>query len=235
MARMAASSALFRSRRIEVIPYCLDTQVFCPTECAVARRRLSLPQDKHVVLFSALTGDGDKRKGLHLLKSAFESLARNGTAGPICLAVAGMNGDKRDSSFSFDVHYLGILKRETEMALACAAADVFVAPSMEDNLPNTVLEALSCGTPCVAFDIGGMGDMIDHRMNGYLAKPFDVDDLAMGIRWVLADENRRRSLSDAARKKAVEKYGFESIARRHARLYEELTVTTKRPKGNSFC
>lgn len=235
MARMAASSALFRSRRIEVIPYCLDTQIFCPTERAVARRRLSLPHDKHVVLFSALTGDGDKRKGLHLLQSAFEILAKDGNAGSICLAVAGMNGEKRDASFSFDVHYLGILKREQEMALACAAADVFVAPSMEDNLPNTVLEAMSCGTSCVAFDIGGMGDMIDHRMNGYLAKPFDVDDLAMGIRWVLADENRRRSLSDAARKKVMEEYGFEPIARRHMRLYEDLTLTTKRSKGTSFC
>ena len=235
MASMAASSALFCSRRIEVIPYCLDTEVFCPIERAVARRKLFLPHDKHLVLFSALTGDGDKRKGLHLLKSAFERLAKNGNAASICLAVAGMNRDKQTSSFSFDVHYLGILKQEAEVALACAAADVFVAPSMEDNLPNTVLEALSCGTPCVAFDIGGMGDMIDHLTNGYLAKPFDVDDLAMGIRWVLADENRRRSLGDAARKKVVAEYGFEPIARRHVRLYEELTLTTKRSKGASFC
>lgn len=235
MARMAASSALFRSRRIEVIPYCLDTQVFCPTECAVARRRLSLPHDKQVVLFSALTGDGDKRKGLHLLKSAFESLAKNGNAGPICLAVAGMNGEKRASSFSFDVHYLGILKREEEMALACAAADVFVAPSMEDNLPNTVLEALSCGTPCVAFDIGGMRDMIEHQKNGYLARPFDTDDLAGGIKWVLANGNRRRSLGEAARNKVVAEYGFDRIARRHLRLYEELTLATKRSRGVGMC
>jgi glycosyltransferase involved in cell wall biosynthesis len=106
---------------------------------------------------------------------------------------------------------------------------------MEDNLPNTVLEALSCGTPCVAFDIGGMSDMIDHQKNGYLAKPFDVDDLAMGIRWVLADENRRRSLGRAARNKVVAEYGFESIARRHVRLYEELTLATNRSKGASLC
>jgi glycosyltransferase involved in cell wall biosynthesis len=66
-----------------------------------------------------------------------------------------------------------------------SAADMFVAPSLQDNLPNTVMEALACGTPSVAFDIGGMSDMIVHKQNSYLAKPFDVHDLVRGLEWVV--------------------------------------------------
>lgn len=235
LSRLTASSALFRDRRVEVIPNCIDIDVFQPCDQAAARRVFSLPPNRKILLFCALTADGDQRKGFHFLHHALERLAKNVERDSITLAVMGMRAPSARPTAPFPIHPLGILQEDRKVALAYAAADVFLAPSMEDNLPNTVMEALSCGTPCVAFNIGGMSDMIDHQKNGYLAEAFDEDDLAMGIRWVLADEHRRRSLSGAARKKVVEEYGFEPIARHHVRLYEELTLTTKRTKGVEIC
>ena len=75
---------------------------------------------------------------------------------------------------------------EEQMAAMYAAADVFVTPSLQDNLPNTIVEAMSCGTPCVGFNIGGIPEMIHHQQDGYVARYCDTHDLAAGIRYVLA-------------------------------------------------
>jgi glycosyltransferase involved in cell wall biosynthesis len=89
------------------------------------------------------------------------------------------------------------------------------------------MEALSCGTPCVAFDVGGMKDMIDHQKNGYLAKPYDADEFAGGIYWILADEVRRCGLADQARDKVVKEFGTEHVAGQHLKLYEDLVSASK--------
>jgi glycosyltransferase involved in cell wall biosynthesis len=102
--------------------------------------------------------------------------------------------------------------------------DVFVAPSIQDNLPNTVMEAMACGTPSIAFNIGGMPDMIDHKQNGYLAEPFDEADFAHGIRWILADEQRYHTLAAQARLDAEIRFDLKKIAARYAALYEEITA-----------
>ncbi len=83
---------------------------------------------------------------------------------------------------------MGHLHDEISLALLYSAVDVFVAPSRQDNLPNTVVEAIACGTPTVAFKIGGMPDLIQHQVSGYLALPDDVKDLARGIEWVLEQQ-----------------------------------------------
>jgi glycosyltransferase involved in cell wall biosynthesis len=90
---------------------------------------------------------------------------------------------------------------------------------VQDNLPNTVMESLACGTPCVAFDIGGMPDMIDHQQNGYLAKPFNTDDLAKGIVWVLEDEERLRKLGSNSREKVEQNFTLEIQARKYLSMY----------------
>ena len=119
-------------------------------------------------------------------------------------------------------HYLGCLQDEISMALVYAAADVFVAPSLEDNLPNTVLESLSCGTPVVAFDIGGMPDMVSHKNNGYLAPGFDTTDLANGLLWVMDDKLRWEHLSHEARSTVVQSFTLQHSAGRYVDLYEEI-------------
>ena len=102
-----------------------------------------------------------------------------------------------------------------------SAADVFVAPSRMENLANTVLESLACGTPVVAFDIGGMPDAIDHQVNGYLARPFDTADLARGIAWVL-DHPDIASVREAARAKIVSGFSLDQEIDAYLRIYEEL-------------
>jgi glycosyltransferase involved in cell wall biosynthesis len=110
------------------------------------------------------------------------------------------------------------------MALLYAAADVLVAPYVQDNLSNVVMEALACGIPVVAFDVGGMSDMVDHLQVGYLAQPFDVADLARGLEWVLADPERCKALGRAARSKAEKEYEISYIANRYAALYRSVLL-----------
>jgi glycosyltransferase involved in cell wall biosynthesis len=103
--------------------------------------------------------------------------------------------------------------------MAYCAADVFVAPSRQDNLPNTAIEAQACGTPVVAFDIGGLPDIVVHRESGWLAKAFDTADLAAGIQWVIEDAGRRARLGESARGFALERYSELVIARRYMDVY----------------
>jgi glycosyltransferase involved in cell wall biosynthesis len=113
-----------------------------------------------------------------------------------------------------------------EAALIYAAADVFVAPSVQDNLPNTVMAALACGTPCVAFKIGGMPDLIEHKQNGYLAHPFAIEYLAQGMAWVLESRQRWQVLSSRAREKVEQEFTLEKQARRYLSVFEEVSTTT---------
>jgi glycosyltransferase involved in cell wall biosynthesis len=226
LARLAASSALMRGRRVEVIPNCLDTDVFRPLDAVAARDRLKLPQDAYIVLFSGLVSAIDPRKGYQLLAPALERLCKRLGDCPICLLVVGMNTPENPPAVPYEVRYLGVLSDEAEMAGAYAAADVFVAPSLQDNLPNTVMEAMSCGTPCVAFDVCGLPDLIEHRQTGYLARAYDVDDLAAGLEWVCIDRVRRRALSARSREKVLSTYAPNLVAERHLALYEDVLSKT---------
>jgi len=117
---------------------------------------------------------------------------------------------------------MGHLHDEISQILLYSAADVLVAPSMQENLSNAVMESLACGTPVVAFDIGGMPDMIDHQVNGYLARPFEPDDLADGIMWVLENKDRHSMLSQSARQTVVERYTLQAVANRYLTLYQSI-------------
>jgi glycosyltransferase involved in cell wall biosynthesis len=117
------------------------------------------------------------------------------------LIIFGSSQPQNPPDFGFPTQYLGKLNDDIALSLVYSAADVFVAPSQEDNLPNTVLESLACGTPSVAFKIGGMPDLIEHQKNGYLAQPFDIKDLAHGIQWILDNTEQVHQLLDRAIKK----------------------------------
>ena len=107
------------------------------------------------------------------------------------------------------------------MAAVYRSADLFVLPSLEDNLPNTIMEALACGVPCVGFRVGGIPEMIDHRRNGYVANFRDTADLAEGIRWVLRDADTE-ALRDQARHKVMRCYSQQSVAAQYIELYNEM-------------
>jgi glycosyltransferase involved in cell wall biosynthesis len=223
LSNCASSSSLFRDRRIEVIPNGLDIRKYRPINRHVARELLNLPQDKHLVLFGSIWATNVKRKGFHLLQPALQDLNQSGWQDKLELVIFGASQPNNPPDFGFKVHYLGTLSDDLLLALTYSAADVFVLPSTQENLANTVMEAIACGTPCVAFNIGGMPDMIEHQKNGYLAQPYRIEDLAQGIAWVLENEERHQKLSDRAREKAEQEFALEIQANRYLSLFSELS------------
>jgi glycosyltransferase involved in cell wall biosynthesis len=223
MAARAQTSSLFRETRIEVIPNGIDVQLYQPSEQSSARERLSLPQKKRLILFGAKDATQDRNKGFHLLVQSLRALTGGRWRDDIELLVFGSKEPDKPQDHGFKAHYLG-WQDDKGLALLYAAADVFVLPSIQENLPYTVMEAMACGTPCVAFNIGGVSDLIDHRQNGYLAQPFDPEDLARGITYVLEDAGHGNKLAVRARQKVVLEFALEKIADRHMALYREILM-----------
>jgi glycosyltransferase involved in cell wall biosynthesis len=212
LADCARSSPLLEGKKIEVIPNGLNLENFRPVAKDEARKALNLPLDKHLVLFGAMNSLHDKRKGFQYIKSV-TGLLDNSTFEAIVFGNSS-EGDQLD----IPVNYLGKVS-DNLLNSVYSAADTFVAPSVQDNLPNTIMESLACGTPCVAFNIGGIPDLIVHLENGYLARPFDTEDLARGIEWVVEHEQRRKRLSKASRKYVEDNFELGAIAKKHAELY----------------
>ena len=175
----------------------------------MARELMGLPKNKKLVLFGAMEATSDPRKGFQYLMPAIQKLKKKSLAKEIEVIVFGASEPENAPDFGLPTHYVGLLHDEISIALLYSAVDVFAAPSVQDNLPNTVMEALACGTPVVAFDIGGMSDMIDHKKNGYLAKPLDIHDFARGIEFILSEETETKDVRRSARKKVERKFEIE--------------------------
>lgn len=225
LADCVRSSSLLGMKRIEVIPNGLDLSVFRPFNKRVAREILNLPQDKKLILFGAMNSIRDKNKGFQLLQHALRQLASNGWDGKTELIVFGASEPESAPKLGIKTLYMGTLSDDIALALLYAAVDVYVSPSIAENLPSTIMESLSCGTPCVAFDIGGISDMIEHMKTGYLAEPFDIQDLFRGIVWVIEDNDRWHRLSCQSRKKAEREFNISDIALRYHDLYKEVLGT----------
>jgi glycosyltransferase involved in cell wall biosynthesis len=222
LARAAASSSLFGHRRIEVIPNGIDTNRYRPLDRSVARDVLQLPQTKHLALFGALAATSDRRKGFHLLQPTLQRLSQAGWGDRLELIVVGADAPQNPPEFGLKVHYLGQVQDDLSLAMIYSAADVCILPSIQENLSNMVMESLACRTPCVAFDIGGMPDLIEHRQTGYLAQPYAIEDLAQGIAWVLNSQERCHQLGQRARQKVEQEFTQALQARRYQALFAEL-------------
>lgn len=222
MARCAASSSLFSEADIRVIPNGIDTSLFQPGDRSMARKTLGLPLDQRLILFGAMSPTSDPRKGFQHLLPAIRDLANNGWGENTELLVYGGGSSKEMPDFGMKAHYMGSVNDDTTLSLLNVAADVVVAPSVQENLSNTVMESMACGTPVVAFKIGGMVDMIDHCESGWLTHPFNHKDLARGIAYVIENDRRRERMGMHARKKIVREYAENIVARQHINLYEEL-------------
>ena len=220
LADCARSSSLFRQTRVEVIPNGLDTELFQPGNKEHARDLLDLPQQKKIILFGAVWANSDPNKGFHLLKQALQLLGIGSS--DLMTVVFGSDDFFVMEDLGMPVVNIGRIDDDNLLAAIYSAADVFVAPSMLENLPNTVMEAMACGTPCVAFHQGGVPDLVEHEISGYLAQPFDIEDLARGIAWILADKERHAELALQARQKVKVEFSLDKTAERYAALYREL-------------
>jgi glycosyltransferase involved in cell wall biosynthesis len=215
----AKKSVLFRDFRIEVIPYGVEVQIFRPIAQDVARSLLKLPANTLLILVGAVNIN-DTRKGFDFLRAALEQLKSSKL---FHLVVFG-EVEKSWKDLGYPIHFLGTMSDDLMLALTYSAVDIFVAPSIQDNLPNTVLEAMACGTPTVAFNIGGMPDLIDSGLTGYLAKPFDIHDLADGIKHI---SKHIPEMSRESRKKAEEKFALNHQAQGYKDLFENLLTSNK--------
>ncbi len=215
LAGVAGQSSLLAGRRVEVIPNGLDTDVFKPVDKNAAKAYFGVDPARPVLLFGArwLT---DRRKGGDLLYETMGRLDFRCT-----LLVFGEGDIHVPTTQHVTVRALGTLSDDISLAMMYSAADVFVCPSREDNLPNTVAEALACGTPCAAFDVNGLPEMIEHRKTGWLAKAFDPTDLGAGIKWLVTHQQPEQ-LQRAARDKALAEYSMAAMTERYTRLYAEL-------------
>jgi glycosyltransferase involved in cell wall biosynthesis len=184
MADNARKSSLFKGRDIQVIPNCIDTDLYSPGDRIAACEHLHLDASKRHILFGAMSATTDPNKGLSYLVEALSQLDDT-LKKDVDLIVLGTDSSIADLIPGFSTHSLGVLRDERDMVAAYRAADLTVVPSLSENLSCTIMESLSCGTPVVAFNIGGNGDLIVHKSNGYLAKGNDSCDLAKGFIYCL--------------------------------------------------
>lgn len=231
LAAQARKSLVFARSRIEIIPNGLDLKVYKPINQAMARSLFSLPVDKYIILFGALAPTGERRKGYHLLIEALNQVARVCPIDRACVVMFGQADGVPLSLSGFPVHVVGVLQDDVSLAALYSSADVLVVPSIQDNFPNTIAEAMACGTPCVAFNIGGMPDLIQHRVNGYLAEPFDTADLARGILEMTVDCRTSGLMREVVRQTAESSLDQVTMAKRYVELYQGLVQTRSAKKS----
>ena len=217
LANKAKESTLLGSKKIHVIHNCLNTELFNPINKPIAKNNLDVSK-KLTILFGAVGATTDMNKGFHHLLEAIKKLELHYSKDSIQLLVFG--GDFKNDT-CFDIKNLGYISDPEKLSKLYSAADVMVVPSIHENLPYTIMESLSCGTPVVAFNIGGNSDLIDHQKNGFLAIPFDIDSLTEGIIWCLSN-NTNNNLSLMARQKVLNKFSINKIVNQHIDLYKSL-------------
>lgn len=194
---------------------CIPHSIFHPQDRQDARKAFSLPQDQKLILFTCQKVT-DKRKGMAYLLEALKYLNE---PKPHLVVVGGNTEDLLNSNLGIDkgnLHFIPYVNGEKEMARLYSAVDCFVTPSLQDNLPNTIAEAMSCGTPCVGFNAGGIPEMISHMKNGYVAQYCDSKDLAHGIECALSHPEWK----EAAMHSAAHDYSEDRVAKEYAKAYE---------------
>ncbi len=219
LADLAKQSSLLQRNLVTTIPNPIDTGIFLKKEKSIARKTFNLPENKTLILYAAARVD-DERKGYKYLVNAMKAIRDSDLEikNHVEIIVMGNVKNKEDIDFHFPTHFLGSLSKVDEIVDCYNAADLFVTPSLEENLPNTIIESMACGTPAVAFSIGGIPDIIDHKTNGYLANYRDTQDLVNGIEWVIA----QKDIAEKCIEKVENTFSEQIVSRRFIELYQSI-------------
>ncbi len=223
MARECRQSSLLTHKSTLVIHNGIDLHRFRPQDRFAAREALGFPQDKFLIAFGA-SAVLDQNKGHTILQDALRVFNSQEPESNCELVVFGA-GVQNSSLFSVPTRNLGFITDDRQLALIYSAADVFCAPSREENLATTAIESLACGTPVVAFNIGGFPDIIEHRVCGYLADPFNAQSFAEGLYYLFSrcrSSGACTELRSEARRRAEALFDSRAIARRHLEVYQGL-------------
>jgi len=213
------SSNLMRNWPLDIIPNCLNLDQWKPEDKNSSREILGLPKDRRYILFGMHGGNAAHHKGFDLLIESLASLKTSFVN--LELVVFGQMAPENEPNYGIPVRYMGNLNDDITLKMLYSASDVMVIPSRQDNLPNTGVESLACGTPVVAFNTCGLPDIVKHQETGYLAEPFNPQDLAKGIVWVLEDKARLQQLGLNARQHALEHFGNDFVANRYVAIYKK--------------
>lgn len=200
-----------------LIPNGVDIEAFAPRDRSFAREVLGIPQHAKVVMFVS-EYVSSRRKGFGLL---LEALSGEQLCADLFLVSVGKEAPP--VSNTIPTAHMGYVDNDRWLSLIYSAADVFVIPSMQDNLPNTVLESIACGTPVVGFESGGIPDMVRPGKTGLLVSPGDVTGLRAAIRTLLRDAAMCAALREQCRKTAVTDYSRDLQVQRYLDLYQSLT------------
>ena len=230
LASCAKRSRLFRNLRTEVIPNSLDTESFYPVPKAEAKKRMGIGPDVTTLLFGASDGS-EIRKGFKHLVSALsicrdslelKELIKQGRLRFLCFG----SPPAELEAIGVPVVDLGYLNSSDDLRWAYSAADVFILPSLEDNLPNTILESMSVGTPVIAFEAGGVPELVKHGVTGLLAPAGDAKTLSEAIEALILNPGMREAMGMTCRQVAVKEYSLPVQAKRYELLFRELSRKT---------
>jgi glycosyltransferase involved in cell wall biosynthesis len=209
--RAKQSSVFSTETKFSNLPNPIDTDIFFPNKDII------LDKTEIVILVGAASKNDDPRKGFDLLVAALNLLDKE----KVLLNIIGNDFDASELSENISVVRLGNIADDAQLSSIYSQSDLTVVPSKQENLSNMIMESLSCGTPVVAFNIGGNGDMIEHKHNGYLAEPLEPRDLANGILWVF-ENNKIGTISEAAREKIISDYSYPVVSKKYLSLYADL-------------
>jgi glycosyltransferase involved in cell wall biosynthesis len=224
MAECAKNSSIFKDTKVVVIPNGLDLKQFRPMNQLYAREILGFSKKKKFILFGAKNPVNDPQKGFNFLKPVFQELKQRQSTQEIEIVIFGANKPENSTAFGFPTQYMGTLHDEISLATLYSAVDVMILPSYQEAFGQTASEAMGCGTPVVAFDTTGLKDIVDHKKNGYLATPFDTNDFAHGIEFVLSAKAGMDEIRRLARKKVEEKFDIKKVVRMYQNLYDEVSL-----------
>lgn len=218
MKEMAKDSALLRDREIVIIPNGIERDVYYPEDKVTARRALGIPLDKKIIVFGAgsLT---NPRKGADLLRDALNKFSPEEKNN---LHLIAFGGFEMPAGFGIPMTFKPFSIDSDRLRYIYSAGDVMIVPSREEAFGQTVTEAMACGLPVVTFLHTGPASAVEHMKSGYLANFANSGDLADGIKWVLADEERLLSLSEAAKRRIETTFDIKIVAGQYQRLYEQL-------------
>lgn len=218
----AKSSSIFRDRDIEVIPNGLDLEVFKPLPRSLCRSILKVPENQTVILYGAINAVSDPRKGFDLFWDAIKTLGQKQKIDSVRCLIFGTYQPANLPPIGIPLTFLGPIYDEISLAVIYSAADVMIVPSRQEAFGQTASEALACGCPVVAFNATGLKDIVDHEINGYLAKAYEAQDLAKGIDLVIANPDRQKRMSIEARNKALREFDIIRMAVKYKNLYESI-------------
>ena len=213
----AKKSALLYGQKITSIPNCIDTHIYKKGNQQEARQRLGLPANKKLILFASQRVTNEN-KGMSYLIEACKQLATDHEQPGV--VILGGHAEEVVNQLPLDSYPLGYVNDEHRIVDVYNAVDVFVLPSLSENLPNTIMEAMACGVPCVGFRVGGIPEEIDHKKNGYVAEYRNAEDLGRGINWIL-NEADYEALSKHAIHKVAQNYSQQSVALKYLDIYQQ--------------